>query len=116
VGKIPTDVDDLGIDLLSVAGHKLYAPKGVGALYVRSGTRLEPLIHGAAHEGGRRAGTESAVLAAALGTASSLARDAVPLEEVRRLRNEFWASLKERFGERVVLNGHAERCLPNTLL
>ena len=65
VGKVPTEVDDLGIDLLSVAGHKLYAPKGVGALYVRSGTRLEPLIHGAAHEGGRRAGTESAVLAAA---------------------------------------------------
>jgi len=115
VGKVPTEVDDLGIDLLSVAGHKLYAPKGVGALYVRSGTRLEPLIHGAAHEGGRRAGTESAILAAALGTACSLARDSVPLEQVRRLRDEFWASLKERFGERVVRNGHAERCLPNTL-
>jgi cysteine desulfurase len=115
VGKVPTEVDDLGIDLLSVAGHKLYAPKGVGALYVRSGTRLEPLIHGAAHEGGRRAGTESAILAAALGTACSLARDSVPLEDVRRLRDEFWASLKERFGERVVRNGHTERCLPNTL-
>ena len=115
VGKVPTEVDDLGIDLLSVAGHKLYAPKGVGALYVRSGTRLEPLIHGAAHEGGRRAGTESAILAAALGTACSLARDSVPLEDVRRLRDEFWASLKERFGERIVRNGHAARCLPNTL-
>ena len=115
VGKIPTEVDDLGIDLLSVAGHKLYAPKGVGALYVRAGTRLEPLIHGAAHEGGRRAGTESAILAAALATACSLARDSVPLEDVRRLRDEFWASLKERFSERVVRNGHAERCLPNTL-
>jgi cysteine desulfurase len=115
VGKIPTGVDDLGIDLLSVAGHKLYAPKGVGALYVRSGTRLEPLIHGAAHEGGRRAGTESAVLAAALGTACSLARDSVSLEKVRRLRDEFWASLQKQFGERVVRNGHAERCLPNTL-
>jgi cysteine desulfurase len=115
VGKVPTEVDDLGIDLLSVAGHKLYAPKGVGALYVRAGTRLEPLIHGAAHEGGRRAGTESAILAAALGTACSLARDSVPLEDVRRLRDEFWASLKERFGERVVRNGHTERCLPNTL-
>jgi cysteine desulfurase len=115
VGKIATDVDDLGIDLLSVAGHKLYAPKGVGALYVRSGIRLEPLIHGAAHEGGRRAGTESAVLAAALGTACSLARGAMPLEGVRRLRDEFWAGLKQRFGERVVRNGHAERCLPNTL-
>jgi len=115
VGKVATDVDDLGIDLLSIAGHKLYAPKGVGALYVRSGTRLEPLIHGAAHEGGRRAGTESAILAAALGTACSLARDCVPLEDVRRLRDEFWTSLEERCSERVVRNGHAERCLPNTL-
>ena len=115
VGKIPTDVEDLGVDLLSVAGHKFYAPKGVGALYVRSGTRLEPLIHGAAHEGGRRAGTESAVLAAALGTACSLARDAAPWEAVRRLRDELWTSLEERFGECVVRNGDAERCLPNTL-
>jgi cysteine desulfurase len=115
VGKIATGVDDLGIDLLSVAGHKLYGPKGVGALYVRAGTRLEPLIHGAGHEGGRRAGTESAFLAAALGTACSLARDLVPSEGVRRLRDGFWADLRERLGERVVRNGHAARCLPNTL-
>lgn len=59
VGKLPTKVDDLGVDLLSIAGHKLYAPKGIGALYVRRGTALEPLIHGAGHEAGRRAGTES---------------------------------------------------------
>jgi cysteine desulfurase len=57
VGKIPTRVDELGVDLLSIVGHKLYAPKGVGALYIRAGTKLEPLIHGAGHEGGRRAGT-----------------------------------------------------------
>jgi cysteine desulfurase len=114
-GKILTEVDDLGVDLLSLAGHKLYAPKGVGALYVRPGTRLEPLIHGAGHEGGRRAGTESAVLAAALGTACSLAGEAMPLREVRRLRDEFWTGLQERFGERVVRNGHAILCLPNTL-
>lgn len=67
VGKIPTGVDDLGVDLLTIAGHKLYAPKGVGALYVRRG--IEPLMHGASHESGRRAGTESALLAAGLGTA-----------------------------------------------
>jgi cysteine desulfurase len=115
VGKILTDVDDLGVDLLSIAGHKLYAPKGVGALYVRPGTCLEPLIHGAGHEGGRRAGTESAVLAAALGTACALADEAMPLRDVRRLRDEFWTSLQERFGERVVRNGHAILCLPNTL-
>lgn len=67
VGKIATKVDELGVDLLSVAGHKLYAPKGVGALFVRRGVRLEPLIHGAGHENGRRAGTESALLAVGLG-------------------------------------------------
>ncbi len=71
VGKIVTDVNVLGVDFLSMAGHKFYAPKGVGALYVRRGTPLEPLIHGADHESGRRAGTESALLAVALGTASA---------------------------------------------
>src|SRR5262249_30533009 len=59
LGKIPVNVADLGADLLSIAGHKAYAPKGVGALYVRSGIKLEPLIHGAGQEGGRRAGTEN---------------------------------------------------------
>ena len=73
VGKIATRVDDLSVDLLSIAGHKLYAPKGVGALYVRRGTVLEPLIHGAGHEQGRRAGTESALMAAGLGEACALA-------------------------------------------
>jgi cysteine desulfurase len=63
VGKIPTDVDTLGVDLLTIAGHKLYAPKGDGALYIRRGIELEPLIHGASHEHGRRAGTESVLLA-----------------------------------------------------
>ena len=73
-GKIPTDVDELGVDLLSVAGHKLYAPKGIGALYIREGTRIEPFIHGAGHEGGRRAGTENVLLAVALGAACGVAR------------------------------------------
>src|SRR5260370_35191279 len=62
VGKIPVGVDELGVDLLSLAGHKLYAPKGIGALYVRKGVCLEPLIHGASHESGRRAGTENILL------------------------------------------------------
>ncbi|MDX1531160.1 MAG: cysteine desulfurase family protein, partial [Rhodothermales bacterium] len=62
VGKIPVDVDAAGVDLLACSGHKFYAPKGVGALYVRNGVRLEPLVHGAGHERGRRAGTESALL------------------------------------------------------
>ena len=69
----------LGVDLLTVAGHKVYAPKGVGALYVRRGTPLEPLVHGAGHEGGRRAGTESALLAVGIGTACDLARNLAPM-------------------------------------
>ncbi|MGD0863679.1 MAG: cysteine desulfurase family protein [Candidatus Limnocylindrales bacterium] len=115
VGKIPTRVDYLGVDLVSIAGHKLYAPKGIGALYVRRGVRLEPLIHGAGHENGRRAGTESAVLAAALGVACELASDLSPMAEVRRLRDLFWELLHARLGERVVLNGHPDERLPNTL-
>jgi cysteine desulfurase len=115
VGKLPTRVDALGADLLTVVGHKMYAPKGVGALYVRSGTALESLIHGAGHEGGRRAGTESALLATALGAACDLARDLAWTGRVRELRDRLWDELRARFGEKVVLNGHADRRLPNTL-
>ncbi len=115
VGKVLTRVDDLGVDLLSIAGHKLYAPKGVGALYVRRGVRPVPLIHGASHESGRRAGTESALLTAALGAACELAADLAPMTEVRRLRDLFWDLMQARLGERVVLNGHPEHRLPNTL-
>lgn len=115
VGKIPVRVDDLGVDLLTIAGHKFYAPKGIGALYIRDGVQLEPLIHGAGHESGRRAGTESALLAAALGRACTLAGDLMPIEDVRRLRDRFWELLHDAFGEGVVLNGHPERRLPNTL-
>src|SRR5260370_40762781 len=93
VGKIATDVDALGVDLLSMAGHKFYAPKGVGALYVRRGTPLEPLIHGADHESGRRAGTESGLLAVALGTPSELAADVQPMKPVRRLRVDSWQDI-----------------------
>lgn len=115
VGKIPTRVDDLGVDLLSIAGHKLYAPKGVGALCIRRGTPIESLIHGAGHEGGRRAGTESALLTAALGAAAKLAADLAPMHRIRDLRDLFWQQLTAAFGNRVVLNGHPEHRLPNTL-
>jgi cysteine desulfurase len=115
VGKIPTPVDALGVDLLTIAGHKLYAPKGIGALYVRQGVALEPLIHGAGHEDGRRAGTESALLAAALGEACALATDLEPMRTVEALRDRFWARLQDHFGTGVVLNGHPEQRLPNTL-
>jgi cysteine desulfurase len=115
VGKVPTGVNELGVDLLSIAGHKLYAPKGVGALFVRQGVRLEPLIHGARHEGRRRAGTESALLAVGLGKACELARDLAPMDRVRTLRDGFWQGLQEQFEDRVVLNGHPVHRLPNTL-
>jgi cysteine desulfurase len=115
VGKIPTRVDDLGVDLMSIAGHKFYAPKGVGALYVRGGVALEPLIHGAAHEAGRRAGTESALLIAALGEAARLAADLTDVPRIQELRDRLWLRIRDKFGDRVVLNGHVERRLPNTL-
>ncbi len=115
VGKIPTDVDELGVDLLSVAGHKLYAPKGVGALFVRRGVSIEPLLHGAGHEGGRRAGTESALLAVGLGKACELAQDLTQMEQVRALRDRFWQMLQKQFAGLVVLNGHPVHRLPNTL-
>src|SRR5579863_4173512 len=115
VGKIPTNVDDLGVDLLSVAGHKVYAPKEIGALYIRRGIAIEPLIHGAGHEGGRRAGTESALLAAGLGKACEVAQSWIGMPVTRRLRDLFWDRLRAAFGNRVALNGHRDRRLPNTL-
>jgi cysteine desulfurase len=114
-GKIPVCVDELGVDLLSLAGHKLYAPKGVGALYVRQGVCLEPLIHGAGHESGRRAGTENILLDVTLGAACELAQSWLAVEAIRQLRDLFWELLQTRFGKRVVLNGHPIERLPNTL-
>src|SRR3990172_2383942 len=114
VGKVATGINELGVDFLSIAGHKLYAPKGVGALFVRRGASLEPLIHGAGHEGGRRAGTESALLAVGLGKACELALDLTPMDRVRTLRDRFWQQLQKQFGNRVALNGHPTHRLPNT--
>lgn len=117
LGKVPVDVNELGVDLLTLAGHKLYAPKGVGVLYVRRGVTLEPHIHGAGHEGGRRAGTENVPYLVALGTACALARQSLPeaTRRLRELRDRLWERLRAGLGERVVLNGHPEKRLPNTL-
>lgn len=87
VGKIPVDVDTLGVDLLTIAGHKLYAPKGVGALYVRAGTRLEPVLAGAGHERGLRPGTENVAGIVGLGNACELA-DRNMIAEAMRLRGQ----------------------------
>jgi cysteine desulfurase len=115
VGKISTRVDHLGADMLSVAGHKVYAPKGVGALYIRRDLEIEPLIHGAGHECGRRAGTESALLAAALGKACEVAQAWIEMPGIQELNDLLWDRLRAIFGNRVVLNGHPTRRLPNTL-
>lgn len=115
VGKLAVDVQALGVDLLSVAGHKLYGPKGVGALFVREGLELESLLNGAGHEAGRRAGTENVLEIVGLGAACELARQWIDCLEVLRLRDQLWRELQQRFGDSVVLNGHPERRLPNTL-
>ena len=116
VGKVPTKVHDLGVDLLTVAGHKLYAPKGVGALYVREGTRLEPLVHGAGHEAGRRAGTENVPYMLALGAACQVAADTMEAysPRMRELRDRLHRLLAEAVPG-LTLNGHPDQRLPNTL-
>ena len=116
VGKVRVDVEELGVDFLTVAGHKFYAPKGVGALYLRRGRELMPLLHGASQEGGRRAGTENLPYMVALGEACRLARerqtaDAAHLKELRDLLH---ARLKAGFPG-LVLNGPESERLPNTL-
>jgi cysteine desulfurase len=116
VGKIPVELPTLGVDLLTVAGHKCYAPKGVGALIVRRGVPLEPLIHGAGHEGGRRAGTENIPYVVGLGCAAALARERIPIyqERVRALRDRLHQRILERIPS-AILNGHPIERLPNTL-
>jgi cysteine desulfurase len=115
-GKITVDVNELGVDLLSIAGHKLYGPKGVGALFIKEGLAITPLIHGAGQEQGRRAGTENVILIAGLGAACTVAE--------KRLKQDIGSikALRDRLEELLfkginglVLNGHPEERLPNTL-
>jgi cysteine desulfurase len=114
-GKISVDVQRFNADLLTIAGHKLYAPKGIGALYTREGIKLAPFVHGAAQEGGRRAGTENVALAVGLGAAAELSHRHLDDPRVQELRDYFWKCLSKQFGARVVLNGHPATRLPNTL-
>ncbi|MET7289374.1 cysteine desulfurase family protein [Streptomyces sp. NPDC005573] len=116
-GKIPLDARALGADLLTLVGHKMYAPKGVAALHVRAGVRLEPLVYGGGQEGGLRAGTENVALAVALGTAAVLAAEDLAGGGARRvgeLRDRLHRRLTEALPGRVHLNG-CDRRLPNTL-
>ena len=116
VGKIPVDAARLGVDLLSVAGHKLYAPKGIGALFIREGIELEKFMHGAGHERGKRAGTENVIEIAGLGMACELAeRDlAVNRDRMKRFRDMLQEGLLGAV-EDARVNGHPEERLPNTL-
>ncbi|MCH6267691.1 cysteine desulfurase [Bacillus sp. FJAT-50051] len=115
VGKVPVNVNELKVDMLTIAGHKLYAPKGIGALYIKDGIKLESLIHGAGHEFGLRAGTENTLLAVGLGKACEIAETHVGNSVLKELTDYFWSGLKVEFGDRVQLNGHPEERLPNTL-
>jgi len=121
IGKIRTDVNEMSVDLLSVAGHKLYAPKGIGALYIRRGIRLEKLMHGADHESNIRPGTENVMYIAGLGAAATLFTDAggqdilqARSEEIQRLRDRLHEGIR-RYIPEVRLNGHPDYRLPNTL-
>jgi cysteine desulfurase len=116
VGKIPVDVEKLGIDFLSIAGHKLYAPKGVGALYVRRGIKMPPLLLGAGQEGGRRPGTENVAFIVALGEACRLAGMMLESEQQRLsgLAAELLAGLERQIPQ-IVLVGHPSQRLPNTV-
>ena len=116
VGKIPVDVGELGVDFLSIAGHKLYAPKGVGALYIKPGTRLEKFVHGAGHERGLRAGTENVLGIVGLGAAAELAQRELSARSrhSRELRDLLWDRLSSGIAG-LRLNGHPELRLPNTL-
>ncbi|UCE60809.1 MAG: cysteine desulfurase [Phycisphaerales bacterium] len=114
-GKIETRVSDLGVDFLSVAGHKLYAPQGIGALFIRSGIEIEPLHHGAGHENGRRAGTEPVPAIVGLGVAAELAEQQADDAVIIALRDRLHRGLQSKLGDRLVLLGHPHRRLPNTL-
>ncbi len=114
-GKIQVKADALGVDLLTLAGHKLYAPKGIGALYVREGVELEKLIHGANHEMDRRAGTENVIQAVGLGKACQLIDGNLPeySAHMGKMRDLLETSLADRFPSSRI-NGHPEQRLPNT--
>jgi len=116
VGKIPVDVNELGVDLLSVAGHKFYGPKGAGALFIREGLNVTPLIHGAGQESGKRAGTENVVFASGLGVACRVAGERLKqdITGIKALRDRLQEMLFDNI-EGLVLNGHPEKRLPNTL-
>jgi len=116
VGKIKIDVKDLGVDLLSLSAHKFYGPKGVGALYVKKGVKVLPLLHGGGHEKGKRSGTENVAGIVGLGEAARLASEEQEAQEKRiaALRDKLQTGITEKIPE-IKINGHPEQRLTNTL-
>jgi len=115
IGRVPVDVEQLGVDLLSLSGHKTYGPKGVGALYLRKGVEIEPLIHGGAQENGLRAGTENVAAIVGLGQAAELARGSLrDQENLSRLRDRLETGIRTHVPN-AQLNGHREHRLPTVL-
>lgn len=116
VGKIPVNVNELNIDLLSLSGHKIYGPKGIGVLYIRKGTRIQPLIQGGHHELNRRAGTENVPAIVGLGKTIEIAKATMEKESMRltNLRNRLCSGIGEKI-DYVRFNGHPGKRLPNTL-
>jgi cysteine desulfurase len=118
IGKISVNVNELGVGLLSIAGHKLYAPKGIGVLYVRNGITLKNLMFGAGHEGGRRPGTENLLEIVGIGKACAIAKRDLQANQLhlKETRDFLYHELKKSLGdERIRVNGHPEDRLPNTL-
>lgn len=118
IGKIRVDVNELGVDMLTLVGHKMYAPKGIAALYVRSGVSLRPIIGGGGQEGGLRAGTENVAFASGLGIAADLVSESLLEQEPERLaslRARFLVGLEKRLSGRIHLHGHPVEHLSNTL-
>jgi cysteine desulfurase len=115
-GKVPLDIEALGVDLLTLAGHKFYATKGVGALYVRPGTPITPVLMGADHEYGLRPGTENVPAIVGLGEAARLALERLPIAELRLKEHRDLLHFKlDKAVSGLRLNGHPEHRLPNTL-
>ena len=115
VGKLPTQVNELGVDLLSLSGHKFYGPKGVGALYIKKGTLLDPLIHGGHHERDQRAGTENVPGIVGLGKACEIAQQEMGEEsKIKELRDKLWEGIRTQIPD-VILTGHPEQRLASTL-
>jgi cysteine desulfurase len=116
VGQLPLNINDLKVDLLSISAHKFYGPKGLGALFIREGLKLAPLLHGGSQEGGRRAGTENVPGIVGAGKAFQLALEdlTIEAERIQEMRDQLWKSISDEIKD-VRLNGHPENRLPNNL-